>query len=151
MQIQATTPEEYIQHLPEERKEPFIKLRKVIRDNLPKGFQETMAYGMIGYVVPHSHYPPGYHVNPKEPLPFISIASQKTYIAMYHNGIYAYKPLNDWFVAAYPGHSRTRLDMGKSCIRFRKSDQIPYDLIAELVSKMDMEQWINLYEKNVRR
>jgi hypothetical protein len=151
MNKQTNDPDVYIQQLPEERKEPFSKLRKVIKDNLPGGFEETMTYGMITYAVPHDLYPAGYHVNPDLPLPFISIASQKTYIAMYHNGIYTYKPLNDWFVAAYPSHSKTRLDMGKSCIRFKKPDQIPYDLIAELVRKMDMEQWINLYEKNIRR
>lgn len=151
MNKHANDPEAYIRELPEERKGPFRTLRKVIKDNLPEGFEETMTYGMITYAVPHDLYPAGYHVNPALPLPFISIASQKTYIAMYHNGIYAYKPLNDWFVAAYPSHSKTRLDMGKSCIRFKKPEQIPYDLIAELVRKMDLEQWINLYEKNIRR
>jgi len=151
MSTNAITPDEYIADLPPERKGPMEKLRKVILDNLPEGFEETISYGMIAYVVPHKHYPQGYHVNPKEPLPFLSIASQKTYIAMYHNGMYTYKPLHDWFVSSYPSFTKVRLDMGKSCVRFRKADQIPYDLVAQLVQKMEMKQWINLYEKNVKR
>lgn len=128
-----------------------MELRKVIAKNLPKGFSETMAYGMIAYVVPHSLYPDGYHCDPKTPLPFINIASQKNFIAVYHMGIYADKKLLDWFSKEYPKHSKTKLDMGKSCIRFKKPDQIPFKLIGELASKMTVKEWIALYEKAFRK
>lgn len=151
MKIEASNPEEYIAQLPEERQQAIKKLRQVILDNLPEGFAETMSYGMIGYVVPHSLYPAGYHVDPALPLPFINIASQKNFIALYHSGIYANKNLHDWFVAEYPKHSKTKLDMGKSCIRFKKIDQIPYELIAELAGKMSGREWIDIYENNLKR
>lgn len=151
MNIEADTPEEYIDKLPDDRKEAMIKLRATILENLPDGFEETMSYGMIGYVVPHSVYPDGYHCNPHLPLPFMSIASQKSYIALYHMGIYANEELMDWFTGEYPNHVSTKLDMGKSCIRFKKPDQIPFDLIAELTTKMTADAWIELYEKNIKR
>jgi len=133
------------------RKEYFAQLRQVILDNLPDGFSEVMSYGMIGYVVPHSLYPDGYHCDPKLPLPFMSIASQKNFVAFYHMGIYAKPELLDWFVAEYPKHVSSKLDMGKSCIRFKKVEQIPYELIAELVRKMTADEWIQLYEANYKR
>jgi len=126
-------------------------LRATIKKNLPKGFKETMNYGMIGYVVPHSKYPGGYHVDPKLPLPFINIASQKNFIALYHSGIYADPKIHDWWVKEYPNHAKRKLDMGKSCVRFKKIDDIPYDLIGELCQKISMEDWIATYEKNVKR
>ena len=147
MQSKATTPEQYLSELPEDRKEAMLKLRKAIKDNLPKGFEEVMSYGMLGYVVPHSIYPNGYHCNPKLPLPFINLASQKSFIALYHMGIYANKNLFDWFVAEYPKDVKSKIDMGKSCLRFKKMDDIPFDLIAELVRKITVEQWISSYEK----
>lgn len=146
MQIKAENPIDYINQLPADRKEAITKLRKTILENLPKGFFETMSYGMIGFVVPHSVYPDGYHCDPKLPLPFISIASQKNFIALYHMGIYADKNLLDWFVSEYPKHSKTKLDMGKSCIRFKKTNEIPYQLIGELISKMSVKEWIETYE-----
>lgn len=146
MQSTALTTQEYIDSLPEERKEPMNKLRKIILDNLPVGFSEEMSYGMIGYVVPHSIYPAGYHCDPKLPLPFINIASQKNFIALYHMGIYLNKSMYDWFLSEYPKHSKAKLDMGKSCIRFKKTDQIPFQLIAELVRKMSVKDWIEIYE-----
>ncbi len=146
MQSKAKTIKEYIGELPADRIEPVNKLRDVILKNIPEGFQEEMNYGMIGYVVPHSLYPDGYHCDPKQPLPFLCIASQKNFIALYHMGIYADKKLMDWFVKEYPGHSKQKLDMGKSCIRFKKSDQIPYELIGELVKKISVKDWIKLYE-----
>lgn len=151
MTIDAKTPDEYISKLPEERKAAVSKLRETVRDNLPKGFEECISYKMIGYVVPHSLYPGGYHCDPKLPLPFINIASQKHFVALYHSGIYADKALLDWFVGEYPKYVKTKLDMGKSCIRFKKMDAIPYDLIKELCQKMSPETWIQLYEKNVKR
>ncbi len=150
MKIEAKSPEEYIKNVPDDRTAPMSKLRKTILDNLPKGFQETMSYGMIGFVVPLTKYPAGYHCDTKLPLPFMNIASQKNFIALYHSGIYAHPPLLDWFVNEYPNHCKRKLDMGKSCIRFKKIEEIPYKLIGELVSKMTMEEWIEIYETNVK-
>jgi hypothetical protein len=132
--------------VPEDRAPYFKKLRDTVVKNIPKGFEECMQYGMISYVVPHSIFPDGYHCDPKTPLPFISIASQKNFIALYHMGIYANPKLLDWFVNEFPKHSKSKLDMGKSCIRFKKADQIPYDLIAELMQKITVEDWIKLYQ-----
>ena len=147
----AKTPEEYIKELPDERKPAIQQLRSVILANLPQGFEETMSYGMIGYVVTHSVYPDGYHTDSTLPLPFINIASQKNHIALYHMGLYANKELLNWFTSQYPKHSDYKLDMGKSCIRFKKPDAIPYDLIGELVSKMSAQEWITLYENSIKR
>ncbi len=146
MKYEANSPEDYIAQLPEDRQAAMKQLRQTIKDHLPEGFEEQMSYGMIGYVVPHSLYPNGYHCDPKLPLPFISIASQKNFVALYHSGIYASKDLLDWFTEAYPKHSKRKLNMGKSCIRFRNVNHIPYDLIKELVGKMTAAQWIELYE-----
>jgi uncharacterized protein YdhG (YjbR/CyaY superfamily) len=151
MTYQANTPSEYIQAIPEERCDAFTRLRETIQENIPDGFQEGMSYGMIGYVVPHSIYPPGYHCDPKLPLPFASIASQKNFIALYHMGLYANEELFKWFVTEYPKHSKYKLDMGKSCIRFKKPDAIPFDLIAELMQKMSVDEWVELYETHVKR
>jgi uncharacterized protein YdhG (YjbR/CyaY superfamily) len=151
MQSKAKTPAEYISELPEERKQAMMKLRVTILENLPEGFEEEMSYGMIGYVVPHSLYPAGYHVNPELPLPFINIASQKNFIALYHMGIYSDKDLLNWFVKEYSKHAKTKLDMGKSCIRFKNINHIPYELIGELVSKMTAEQWIKKYEQALKK
>ena len=146
MTSDAKNPEEYINSLPEERKIYIEKLRNVIQKNLPKGFEEGMNYGMMGYYVPHAIYPKGYHCKPSDPLPFMGFASQKNTINFYHMGIYANKDLYDWFVAEYPKYSTRKLDMGKSCIRFKKFDEIPFDLIGELVTKISVEDWIATYE-----
>ncbi len=151
MKTQGTTPEEVIANCPEERQEAMMKLRKTILDNLPTGFKEGIGYGMIGYAVPHSLYPSGYHCDPKLPLPFMSFASQKNFIAFYHMGMYAHKELLDWFVSEFQQVSKTKLDMGKSCVRFKKPDQIPFELIGKLVSKMSMEDWISIYEKAIKK
>jgi uncharacterized protein YdhG (YjbR/CyaY superfamily) len=154
MTSDAKTPEEYIKNLPEDRKKEISKLRRTILDNLPKGFAETMSYGMIGFVVPHSIYPNGYHCKPELPLPFINLASQKNFIAVYHMGVYAKKELLDWFVNEYPKHAKRKLDMGKSCIRFKRMEDIPYDLIGKLSSKMTTDEWVKTYEnvnKNRRK
>lgn len=151
MQSSAVTPSEYLESLPEDRKEAMKKLKDIIEKNLPKGFEEGMSYGMMGWAVPHSTYPQGYHCDPKLPLPFLSIASQKNFIAIYHMGVYADKNLYDWFIAEYPKHMKTKLDMGKSCIRFKKPETIPYELIGELASKMTVQQWIDLYESAFRK
>lgn len=150
MQSSAKTPDEYIAQLPEERRAAVKKLRAVVSKNIPKGFQECISYGMIGYVIPHSLYPDGYHCSPELPLPFANIASQKNFIALYHMGIYADKNLLDWFVKEFPKHSKAKLDMGKSCIRFKNPEHIPYDLIGELMKKISTKEWISLYEKNYK-
>jgi uncharacterized protein YdhG (YjbR/CyaY superfamily) len=145
------TVQDYIAELPAERKEAVEKLRQTIADHLPIGFEETLGYGMIAYVVPKTTYPAGYHCGKALPLPFINIASQKNFIALYHMGIYANPDLLNWFVAQYPKHCSAKLDMGKSCIRFKKLDQIPYQLIAELVDKISPQQWIAVYEEQFKR
>ncbi len=151
MQSKATSPEQYIAEMPVERQKAFSKLRSVIKKNLPKGFKETMCYGMIGYVVPHSTYPAGYHCDPKQALPFMNIASQKNFIAVYHMGVYAGPVLMKWFTAAHSKASPKKLDMGKSCIRYKKPEDIPFDLIGKLASKITPYEWIAIYEKNIKR
>ena len=151
MQLNAKSVKEYLKKVPKERSEYFNKLRETILTNLPKGFVEEINYDMIGYVVPHDIYPGGYHCDPKLPLPFANIASQKNFISFYHMGIYANPELLKWFVKEYPKQSDTKLDMGKSCVRFKKMDKIPYDLIGKLMSKMSVNDWIKLYEKNIKR
>ena len=118
---------------------------------MPEGFEPAISYGGLGYVVPHSLYPAGYHCKPSEPLPFAGLASQKNSINFYHMGMYTSKELLDWFVAEYPKHSKQKLDMGKSCIRFKKIEEIPYDLIAQLMQKITVKDWVELYEKNIKR
>lgn len=146
----APNTQAYIDQLPEERKAPMNALISAIRNSIPTGFEECMSYGMIGFVVPHTLYPNGYHCDPKLPLPFLAVASQKNFIAIYHMGIYAKPDLLNWFVDEFPNHSTLKLDMGKSCIRFKKADQIPYELIAELCSKMSVQNWITTYETAFR-
>lgn len=150
MQSEAKTPQEYFDSLPEDRKEAMTKLRGVITENLPEGFSETMSYGMIGYVVPHSIYPAGYHCNRELPLPFMNLASQKNFIALYHMGLYADKELLEWFTGEYPKHSTLKPDMGKSCLRFKKMDQIPFEFIGELAKKMSVKKWVDIYENQFR-
>jgi uncharacterized protein YdhG (YjbR/CyaY superfamily) len=146
MQKNVQTVDNYMNELPEERKSPMQRLREVFKANLPEGFAEEMNYGMIGYVVPHSIYPKGYHCSPELPLPFVNIASQKNFIAVYHMGIYSDEKLLNWFVEEFPKHSKAKLDMGKSCIRFKKMDQIPFELLGELLTKMTVNQWIERYD-----
>jgi len=146
----ATTPKDYISQLPDDRKAPIIKLNSLIIKHMPKGLEAGMGNGMLAYYVPKSIYPDGYHCKPFPPLPFINLASQKNFIALYHSGMYAKKELHDWFVAEYPKHCNYKLDMGKSCVRFKKLDDIPYDLIQELMGKMSVEEWIGIYEKAIK-
>jgi hypothetical protein len=137
-------------NLPEDRAEPFNKLHDVIVKNLPKGFEAAISYGGLGYVVPHTLYPAGYHCKPSEPLPFAGIASQKDSINFYHMGIYSDPKLLKWFVTEYPKHSKQKLDMGKSCVRFKKLNEIPYKLIGELMKKMSAKEWIGKYETKLK-
>jgi hypothetical protein len=150
MQSKAATVDAYLAELPEDRQKAIAKFRKVIKKNLPKGFKEEMNYGMIGYVVPHSIYLAGYHCNPKDPLPFMGLASQKNSINLYHMGIYADAKLLKWFQDAHAKASPKKLDMGKSCIRYKKPEDIPFELIGELASKMTVDDWINMYETNLK-
>ncbi|MEI6582570.1 MAG: DUF1801 domain-containing protein [Chitinophagia bacterium] len=151
MKAEGTTVKEILTNLPADRIEPFNKLHNVIVQNLPKGFEAAMSYGGLGYVIPHSLYPAGYHCNPSEPLPFAGLASQKNSINFYHMGIYSDPKLLEWFVSEYPKHTKQKMDMGKSCIRFKKMDDIPYKLIGDLMKKMSAKQWITIYENNLRK
>lgn len=150
MQSKAKTVEEYIDSLPDERKKAIIAIRREILTNLPKGFEETMQYGMISYVVPHKLYPAGYHTNPKDALPFMSIASQKNHISVYHMAVYQ-GALHDWFVSEWPKATDKKLDMGKSCIRFRKAEDVPVKLIGRLAAKMTPKQWVESYERILKK
>jgi len=150
MQSKAINPQQYLEELPEGRKEPISKLREQILNNLPKGIEEVMNYGMLGYVIPHTVYPNGYHCNPKLPLPFMNLASQKNFIAVYSMVLYAKPEVMDWFNQAYTKRCKYKLDMGKSCIRFKKMDDIPFELIGELTAKVDTKEWIKIYENTVK-
>jgi Domain of unknown function (DU1801) len=149
MKAQGKTVKDILLNLPEDRFEPFNNLHDVIVKNLPKGFEPAISYGGLGYVVPHKLYPAGYHCKPEEPLPFAGIASQKGSINFYHMGLYTDPKLLKWFVSEYPKHSKQKLDMGKSCVRFKKLEDIPFKLIAELMKKMSAKEWIEMYEKNL--
>ena len=151
MKTEGNTVEAILSNVPPERAEAFNTLHQTILKNLPEGFEVAISYGMLGYVVPHRIYPAGYHCKPAEPLPFASIASQKNSINFYHMGIYSNPELLDWFVAEFPKHSKQKLDMGKSCIRFKKLEEIPYELIGELMTKMSVQQWIDLYESQLKK
>jgi uncharacterized protein YdhG (YjbR/CyaY superfamily) len=146
MKVESATIEEYISKLPVERKDAFVQLFDTVAEHIPEGFEPVMSYGMVGFVVPHSIYPEGYHCNTKLPLPFINLANQKNFVALYHMGLYASPKLMKWFVSAYAETVSTKLDMGKSCIRFKRPDQIPFELIGQLVGKLTTQDWIDLYE-----
>ena len=150
MDLNASSVEDYISKVPEDKRSAIIRLREIIRQNIPKGFMEILNYGMIGYVVPLSIYPGGYHVDPKLPLPFINIAAQKNFIALYHHGVYANPDLLQWFKEEYAKLPINKLDMGKSCIRFKNPEKIPFELIGTMVSKMTVQDWIDLYESQLR-
>jgi hypothetical protein len=151
MRSTAGTVVEYLASLPEDRRKAISSLRKTLVDNLPKGFKEVMSYGMLGFVVPHSRYPAGYHCDPEQPLPFINVASQKNFVALYHMGLYSDKKLLKWFQEEYPRHSKSKLDMGKSCVRFKRTGDIPLSLIAELAKKISPDKWIERYESALKR
>lgn len=151
MKASGNTVKEILNNVPQDRLVAFNKLHETIVNSLPKGFEAGISYGGLGYVVPHNLYPAGYHCKPIEPLPFAGLASQKNSINFYHMGIYLDPKLFDWFVAEYPKHSKAKLDMGKSCIRFKKFDEIPYKLIGELMTKMSVKDWIAIYESKLKK
>ena len=140
----------HIAGLDADRVEPVSKLRDAIVSGLPAGFEEQMT-SMPGYVVPLKTYPQGYHTAKNTALPFISFASQKNFVALYHFGMYVDTDLMNWFVGEYLKHMSTKLDMGKSCIRFKKPEQIPFELITELCAQRSTEQWIECYENARKR
>jgi len=150
MSKERISAEAFIETLPADRQAAMSELRKTIQENLPDGFEEVVG-SMISYIVPFSVYPPGYHCPPKQPLPFMSIASNKNFVALHHFGIYADPELLKWFTDAYPKHSRYKLEMGKSCIRFKRMNDIPFELIGELVARMTPQQWIDIYEGAYKR
>ena len=151
MQSNATSIAQYLGELPEERQAAMKKLYNTIKKNIPKGFQEVMQYGMISFVVPHSRYPDGYHCKPSDALPFLSIASQKNFIAVYHMGVYMDPKLYQWFTEEYAKTDAGKLDMGKSCIRFKKMDKIPFALLGELSGKITVDEWIDNYERVLKK
>lgn len=151
MTTNPQTCDDYVAGLSDDRKIVIEKLRKVLKENLPIGYEEEISYGMIGYVIPYSIYPAGYAVKPKVPLPLMNLASQKNHVALYHMGVYSVPGIAEWFEAEYPKHCKTKPDMGKGCIRFKKMDDIPYELIGELARKVDVQTWIDTYENVVRR
>ncbi|MCB9521559.1 MAG: DUF1801 domain-containing protein [Myxococcales bacterium] len=151
MPSSATSIEAYLAALPDDRRDVMTRLREVIDAALPPGFEPRIQYGMPSWVVPLSRYPKGYHCNPTDPLPFLSIASQKNFVALYHMGMYADAELLAWFQAEYPKHARTKLDMGKSCVRFKKVADIPYALISELCGRVTPDAWVSRYEANLAR
>jgi Domain of unknown function (DU1801) len=149
MIINAKDVVDYISQLPIDKKEAIIRLRKTVLDNIPKGFEECLNYNTISYVIPHSLYPAGYHCQPKLPVPFVSIAAQKNFVAFYHMGIYAMPELLKWFTQEFPKHSDAKLDMGKSCIRFKNPNKIPFELMGELMQKVSAKEWIDFYQKAI--
>lgn len=151
MALKPETPDQYVDTLPEDRKEAFQKLRKILTENLPEGYVEEISYGMIGYVIPFSIYPDGYSVKPKVPLPLINLGNTKGHIALHHMGVYSVPDLAEWFQEEYSKHSKAKLDMGKGCIRFKKVDDIPYELLGQLARKIDVQTWIKTYETAIRR
>lgn len=151
MQSNAVTPEAYIASLPADRQPAIIALRNIILQHLADGFTERMMYGMLGYVVPHSLYPAGYHVTPTDPLPFMALASQKNFVAVYHMGLYSDTQLVKWFADEYAKVCKRKLDMGKGCIRLKKMDEIPVELVGELAGKITPQEWIAVYEKSLRK
>jgi hypothetical protein len=148
MQSKAKTVDEYIETLPEDRQKAIIDIRNVVNKNLPKGFEEVMS-GMIGWVVPHEIYPNGYHCDPKQPLPFMGLASQKNFISFYSMCLYSDSKQFAWFQKEWTKHSSKKLDMGKCCVRFKKVDDIPLKLLGELAAKVTPAQWIEIYESTM--
>jgi uncharacterized protein YdhG (YjbR/CyaY superfamily) len=149
MKIEANTVSEYLEKIEHSRKDAFVKLRDVIVQNIPEEFVECISYGMVGYVVPHSIYPNGYHCTPDLPLPFMHIACQKNYIALYSSTINMDKEVRGWFIDEYAKCMPSKIDIGKSCVRFKKD--IPYTLISELVAKVSVAEFIKVYESSFKK
>ncbi|MEL6610538.1 MAG: DUF1801 domain-containing protein [Bacteroidota bacterium] len=151
MRIDADSVEDYLSKLPDDRADAMSRLVQLFRDHLPVGFEERLQYGMPSFVVPHRTYPDGYHCDPSLPLPFVSVGNQKRHIGLYHSGLYAMPDLLEWFTSSWPAHVPTKLDMGKSCIRLKRMDTIPYALLQELAVRVTPEAWVDVYEANVKQ
>ncbi|MCP4246534.1 MAG: DUF1801 domain-containing protein [bacterium] len=149
MQSKATTVDEYLAGLPDDRRETLEAVREAILENLPKGYEEGMQYGMIGYYVPHSVYPPGYHCDPQQPLPFAGLASQKNHMALYLMCIYTDPEQAAWFRETWAKTGK-KLDMGKSCVRFKKLDDLPLNVIGLAIKRMPVKKFIERYESVVK-
>lgn len=149
MKSTAATVEQYLAELPPVRREALEAVRAVILKNLPKGYEEGMQYGMIGYFVPHSVYPPGYHCDPTQPLPFASLASQKNYMSLYLMCIYGDPEHEAWFRQAW-AETGKKLDMGKSCVRFKKLEDLPLNLIGRAVKRVPAKKFIAHYESAIQ-
>jgi hypothetical protein len=148
MQSKATTVDAYLAELPEERREAISAIRGVILKNLPRGYEEGMQWGVIGYYVPHSLYPAGYHCQPEEPLPVASLASQKNHMAFYGLGLYINEAQARWFVEEWKKAGK-KLDMGKSCVRFKTLDDVAVDVIGRAIKRLPVEQYIEQYERQL--
>lgn len=149
MQSKATTVNQYLAEMPEDRRQAIQAVRSVLLDSLDGGFEEGMQYGMIGYFIPHSHYPAGYHCDPKQPLPFAGLASQKNYMSLYLMSVYGEGDHWSWFREAWAKTGK-KLDMGKCCIRFRKVEDLALDVIAEAVRRTPAAKYIEFYENALR-
>ncbi|KHD46671.1 DUF1801 domain-containing protein [Streptococcus hongkongensis] len=150
MQYQVDSIEEYLEALPDDRREVINKLRQVIKEHLPDRYDEKLQYQMISYVVPRDLFPEGYHCHPEDDLAFITIGSQKNHIAIYHNGIYMFEHIREWFVMQYPLYMKTKPDIGKSCIRFKNMKTIPYDLIGKLCQQVSQEAFLKANQATVK-
>lgn len=150
MKSTATTPQDYLDSLPDDRKIFVSAIRDVLLKNLPEGFEEIMSYGMLGYVIPHSIYPKGYHANPKLPLGLINLGSQKNNVTLHHLGLYQGELL-PWFQENWSLRTNKKLDMGKGCVHFKKLEDVPLELIGELATKLTPQKWITLYEKSLEK
>lgn len=140
-----TSPADYLDSLPPDRRAAVERLRRVLKQHLPRGFEETMGYGMLAWVVPHRTFPAGYHCDPEQPLPFINLASQKQYLSLYHMGLYD-PALAAWLKAEWPKHTDAKLDMGKCCVRMKDPAKIPFELLGELAEKITPAQWVKHYQ-----
>lgn len=149
MQSKATTVDAYLEALPKDRREALQAVRKVILSNLDKDYEEGMQYGMIGYFVPHKVYPDGYHCDPKQPLPFAGLASQKGHMSLYLMCIYGSPEQEEWFRTAWAKSGKT-LDMGKSCVRFKKLEDLPLDVIGQAIKRVPAKKLIKNYEAAVK-
>ncbi|TWT45925.1 hypothetical protein RAS1_23610 [Phycisphaerae bacterium RAS1] len=145
MQSKAATVEKYLGELPEDRRRALQAVRAVILKNLDRQFEECMSYGMIGYVVPHSVFPPGYHCNPAQPLPFAGLASQKNYMSIYLMACYGNDAQEKWLREAW-ARAGKKLDMGKCCIRFRKLEDLPLEVVGEAIRRVRADEYIRHYE-----
>jgi len=147
VQSKAKTVDQYLAELPPDRRDAINAVRKLILKNLPDGFEEVMQYGMIAYVVPFELFPAGYHCDPSQPLCFAALASQKNYMAIYLTTVYGHKKTQEWFVKAYKASGK-KLDMGKSCVRFKKLEDLPLNVIGQAIARVPVDKYIQAYQQS---